>query len=853
MRSLAFATVAFSIALPACGRAFELPLGRSPLPIELAIVTETLPVAERGIGYHATLRSRGGEGTARVWSLRAGNLPAGLSVQSSGSISGTPDEIGQQEIVVAVQDEAGDVATRAFTLEVRGPPLRIVTDSLPPGAVGQLYEQDIVAEGGAPPYRWTPSVVPPGLAIDSDGLTATLRGVPARTGRFNVQLRIDDDTGQADSASLVVVVEDEIPLEILTESLPNANPNQRYRAVVEATPNLGPYRWRIVRGALPAGLDLRPSSVSSVEIDGVARGLGSATFDIEVQDALGRVARRELTIDVTGRLVITTASIDPGSECAELEALITAEGGSGSGYIWSVVQGNLPPGVQIVRSRTPATLVFGTPRTAGTYPVRIRVVDDGGNEAVRNFDILVTAATTPRFGLMSAIEDGNGVVYALDVCTPVPTLVGPLSPPPAPGVRVGTADGLAIVGDKAVYGLERGSGYAVYVVDLRGNVPSQVTVADALATPTFSPDGQSLALAGELEFDGRRAIYVVDVSDPANPTTPRRVSPIGPPGSRASGVAWSPDSTKIAFTGDLNVVGFTELFVVDVTTAVAAPEVVSGMEGGGSPVWTTDSTRVVYRPTDRLYLAGLGVAPRTLTTPALTTHGEPFTSPDGRWATYYADINAPRSFFQFVIDLQNVTATPVIVGQPLSNAPPTIRFGPRSMHLATTVSSEVDGSSLYVSRLASPGAATIIGEYTSGLSFNVAFARTVDALAFPNDGTMQWIDLSGPAPGMPIALGGLRSGARPFPARDSDRIFVRANDGVHMADMSDPMAPAILLTGRGRQQVRTVAPTARGLTLFYGQGTPTEDPYAVATVGPNAGMPMRLGPPGTYVRRFLLP
>lgn len=750
------------------------------------------------------------------------------------------------EIVVAVADAVNDVATQQLVLEVVSTELRIVTDRLPSGVVTHSYSASIVAEGGSPPYRWGSSIIPPGLMLSGDGLVAELHGRPTRVGRFTVQVDIIDGVGATAPATFSVEVEDEVPLEILTTSLPSATPSVPYRAQIEATGELGPYRWQIRGGTLPAGLRLVPSDTSVVEIRGVAEALGSSAFEVEVEDRLGRTAQRAFTVEVTDELVITTASIEPGSECTELDAVIRAEGGSGSGYTWSVVQGSLPDGVQIVGRRTPSTLVFGTPRAVGRFPITIRVVDDQGSEATRAFEILVGPSTSPRFGLLSARDgNGNGVVYALDACAPVPTLIGPLSPPPPPGGFVGTADGLAIVGDKAVYGFEHGDSYDVYVVDLRGPVPTQVSVASALATPTFSPDSRLLALAGELEGGGRRAIYVVDVSDPAAPSPPRRVSPLGPPGSRSGGVAWSPDSTKVAFNGDLTTLGFPELFVVDVTTAAASPVVVSGAEGGGPPVWTTDSAHVVYKPDDnRLYVAGVGVPSRPLSTVS-AAYRLPYLSPDRRWVTYAGSV-AGQAEGQFVLDLANVDVPPRAIE--VEDTARWFGFDTKSRFITATVWGDQEYR-VHFARLASPAPAFAFSNVLVGRSSHTTFAQTVDAVVYTNDQGGHWVDLSGPIPAPPIPMNGMPSGAL-HAARDSDRVFV-ISDGIYLADLSDPNAPAVPLTSEA-VGIRTVAPTARGLTLFYGQGSP-QVPRAIAAVGPDAGQPITLGPPGTTVRRFLLP
>ena len=63
----------------------------------LAVTTTTLPAAQRNVPYSATLAATGGV-QPYIWSLRAGSsLPAGLTLSSSGQITGTPAGYGDDQ------------------------------------------------------------------------------------------------------------------------------------------------------------------------------------------------------------------------------------------------------------------------------------------------------------------------------------------------------------------------------------------------------------------------------------------------------------------------------------------------------------------------------------------------------------------------------------------------------------------------------------------------------------------------------------------------------------------------------------------------------------------------------------
>ena len=68
------------------------------------IITAALTDATTGTPYSLQLQAAGGSGTY-VWSIYAGSLPAGLTLSSTGLISGTPTAAGDFSITVKVQTE----------------------------------------------------------------------------------------------------------------------------------------------------------------------------------------------------------------------------------------------------------------------------------------------------------------------------------------------------------------------------------------------------------------------------------------------------------------------------------------------------------------------------------------------------------------------------------------------------------------------------------------------------------------------------------------------------------------------------------------------------------------------------
>ncbi|HAA34521.1 MAG TPA: hypothetical protein DCD97_04335 [Firmicutes bacterium] len=159
--------------------------------------SQYLPGANRGSSYSVTLRATGGT-TPYRWSLAGGSsLPSGLTLSSSGTISGTPTcARGDYSATIRVTDYYGRTKSRTFTItvyEAGETPLSITTGAtLSRGRKGSSYSVTLRATGGTTPYRWSlagGSSLPSGLTLSSSG---TISGTPASAGTFTFTARVTD-------------------------------------------------------------------------------------------------------------------------------------------------------------------------------------------------------------------------------------------------------------------------------------------------------------------------------------------------------------------------------------------------------------------------------------------------------------------------------------------------------------------------------------------------------------------------------------------------------------------------------------------------------------------------------------
>ncbi|HET9180110.1 MAG TPA: Ig domain-containing protein, partial [Terriglobia bacterium] len=132
------------------------------------ITTGALPGGTVNTAYSATLTATGGTGSY-TWSISAGSLPAGLTLNTStGAITGTPTTAGTSNFTAKVTDSNSQTATQNLSITVNAA-LSITTTSLPGGTVGTAYSSTLAATGGTGSYTWSISAgsLPAGLTLNT--------------------------------------------------------------------------------------------------------------------------------------------------------------------------------------------------------------------------------------------------------------------------------------------------------------------------------------------------------------------------------------------------------------------------------------------------------------------------------------------------------------------------------------------------------------------------------------------------------------------------------------------------------------------------------------------------------------
>ncbi len=149
--------------------------------------TLMLPDGVKGKPYSFTLSSVNNIPVS--WSL-SGDKAAGLTLSSTGTLSGTPTEAGRFSLIVTTTSlESADVERSSIlTLTVHDVP-GITTSSLPDGTKNTPYGPVQLAASGKAPFWWRveSGALPAGLALSSNGY---VYGTPTASGTFTFALSV---------------------------------------------------------------------------------------------------------------------------------------------------------------------------------------------------------------------------------------------------------------------------------------------------------------------------------------------------------------------------------------------------------------------------------------------------------------------------------------------------------------------------------------------------------------------------------------------------------------------------------------------------------------------------------------
>src|SRR3984957_8394647 len=366
-----------------------------------------------------------------VWSATPGSLPSGLTLSTSGQLSGTVSTSGTYTFLVEAADAAGAAAPgfREFILNVS--PLSITTNSIPYGNVGSAYNSTLTATGGTGTLTWSVAFgnyLPAGLSLTASGtLGGTLSGIPTETGQYNFGVTVTDQSGHTSTRyyGINIYAAGAFP-PVTFGNGPNFGTWHLGTDTVALAANggNGTYAWTLVSGTLPPGLALRTdvptffSSNSQAGLIGVVTTPGPYNFTLKVTSA-GQSLSQAFTIEIS-KLDLQNVNPPDGFVSTPFSYTFTPIGNAGA-VTFTVnsnsTNGAMPPGLTL----SSAGVLSGTPTTAGDYIIAMNIFDGVDTQYEQyNLYIYTVNITTPGV-LPNGTQNSS---YSTTIAATGGTLVG---------------------------------------------------------------------------------------------------------------------------------------------------------------------------------------------------------------------------------------------------------------------------------------------------------------------------------------------------------------------------------------------------------------------------------------------
>lgn len=323
----------------------------------------TMTVGSQG---NLALIVTGGSG-GYVWTST--QLPAGLSLGTSGIITGAPSTPASTPVIFTVTDSTGRSASLKITFSI-STPIAITSTSLKPWTAGQSgYSEQLTATGGKGAIAWTKTGGNPqnGLTLSTDGI---LSGTPTNPGNYTFTVTATDEDLRTTSKQFTVVINQ--ALYITTATGINGTVGTLYNQQISLFGGTSPHLWSVT-GLETSGLFIDPLSGNITGIPNTTTG-SPFIANVTVTDASGATLAKAITINIYNPVAITPPTA-PNAVVLTPYSLSLGTTGGRAPFTWSVSAGLVPPGLSLGASNGTIT---GTPSLAGAYSFTVTVKDPDG-------------------------------------------------------------------------------------------------------------------------------------------------------------------------------------------------------------------------------------------------------------------------------------------------------------------------------------------------------------------------------------------------------------------------------------------------------------------------------------------
>ncbi len=464
------------------------------LPLALSYATPQVFPASTAIAVQLPALTQATPGIPTTYATTAGSLPAGLSLNADGTITGTPTTPGVYPFTVTATSGTRNAAASAtYTVTPAGSlALNYATPlTFPAGTLAATQSAALVnpTPGVPTTFAVTAGSPPTGLSLNAG--TGDITGTPTMPGVYPFTVTATNGTRTATSSPTYTVT----PAAALALSYVTPRSFTAGMGIGAQVPTLGnatpgvPTTYALAGGSLPSGLSL---GASTGDITGTPTTPGVFTFTVTATNG-GRSASASATYTVVPAGALTLDYTSPQTFpiaapiAAQLPTVTNATPGVPTTF--ALTAGTLPTGLTLNADGT----ITGTPTSAGDFPFTVTATNGSR-----------TATASPTYTVNPPAPQGSYQSVITTVGVPLTltpqNLGGPITAATLASGSLPT--GMALNADGTITGSPTTTGVYPFTVQLCNGVScmatalATITVNDLAVTPLGATYGNGSGVAG---------------------------------------------------------------------------------------------------------------------------------------------------------------------------------------------------------------------------------------------------------------------------------------------------------------------------------------------------------------------
>jgi len=330
----------------------------------------------------------GSGGVGGPFTFSAIGLPAGITMSTDGTISGTPSVSGTFSYTVTITDKSGNTGTSNCSVTVN-PPVSATCVGITAVQGVAITPVTMIGVGGTgAPYTFSATGLPAGIIMSIDG---TISGTPTVSGTFNYTVTVTDKSGNTGTSNCSVTVNP--PVSATCVGITAVQGVAITPVTMIGVGGTGaPYTFSAT--GLPAGISM---SIGGT-ISGTPSVSGTFSYTVTVTDKSGNTGTSNCSVTVNPPVSATCVGITAVEGVAITPVTMTGVGGAGAPYTFSAT--GLPAGISMSIGGT----ISGTPSVSGTFNYTVTITDKSGNTGTSNCSVTVNPPVSATCVGITAVQ-----------------------------------------------------------------------------------------------------------------------------------------------------------------------------------------------------------------------------------------------------------------------------------------------------------------------------------------------------------------------------------------------------------------------------------------------------------------